>query len=197
MNNFRLIIYFLTSSLLFITCSKDNDEPQNVNGELIIDGETYGLSHGSIVNMMEYPDSVYHYGITLLSSGIRINPEVGYAGYGELIFITLMSENWDLPDYGTYPLELDSEGLIPGNTRNIYIYTGYQPEFEEATAEQIYACTDGSVVFNMDGNEFEFTVEAVGIEADPVTQEIIGEDIEITMHFKGMLLKGLYDEEPE
>ncbi len=182
--------------LFFVSCSKEDEgDSTEEKGEILINGEKYVLNKGGIWYFMEHPDNVYNFYIELISPGIMGNAEDGYTGQGELVSLVLLSQNWNLPDPGTYSIVVEED---EGNSGNAFleIYSGFHLEGNEEVAEQYYVCISGNVVFNKTGDEYEFTVSAIGYKLDFDTDNILEEDIEINLSYKGNLIEDLLDEEP-
>jgi len=197
MKNLSFAIILLVVPLFFISCSKDDtDELAEAKGEFLLNGEKYDLHKGGIWYFMEHPENVHIFFIELFSSGLSGNVDEGYTDYGDLVSFILTSQNWDLPEPGSYPIVNEEEAGNPGDALFAAVYRGIHVEGTEEVAEHYYVLTSGNIVFNKEGNEYEFIVDATGNKLDFDTEDILVENIEITLNYKGNLSEQLLDEEP-
>lgn len=180
-------------SLAIATCSKGDDVLQEENGEFIIDGERYGLHRGGIWYFMEHPDNVYNFAIELYSTGISGDFDEGISGYGDLASLMISSSNRYIPELGAYPIVSEDEVGNSGEAVSS-IYTGVHRENNNEVAEKYFVCISGNLVFNKHNNEYYISLGAIGNEIDFNTDNILDENIEISINYKGNLLEQLADE---
>lgn len=191
MRPIRFLLLLIILPLLIMTCSKKEDEefvPDLTKNAFYINSNEYLLSDGLVANSGgEGLQESYDYQIILFSSGISFDTsysfDEGLNGIGNAISIEITTDLWDGPQPGTYSTDNEEgEQKIEDLMCVLNFNTGTWG------ASNMYYFPSAAMSLRKEGDEYEITINAIGVEFNiEDDDEIINDNIQMAAHYKGIL----------
>lgn len=191
MKNLTRILILLICPLFLLTCSKDKDDEENnlppaVQGNFTVEGDSYELHDGTLNYWGTDDDVVFFYGCMLHTTGISYKRNLGYEGEGSAVVFFLASSVQGESELASFPIVYDVDVQID-QAFDVQICPGFEPGSENSYTLDYYNCTSGTVtILNKDGIS-NVTVEAKANKIDHETNEVLGEDIPVSVNYTGDL----------
>ena len=176
-----------------MTCSKNEDKefvPDLTKNAFYINSNEYLLSDGLVANSGgEGLQESYDYQIILFSSGISFDTvcsfDEGLNGIGNAISIEITTNSWDGPQPGTYSTD-NEEG--EQNIEELMCILNFNTETWGAS--NMYYFPSATMNLRKEGDEYEITINAIGVEFNiEDDDEIINDNIQMAAHYEGILLE--------
>lgn len=179
----KISLLVIALSILIVSCSKDNDDINNIeNGLLIIDGIEYALTGGYIQYEGQISDSEGHiFGVYLHTSGINLEAK---KGTGHLVILQLITETDDDVKTGTYSKDVAAgeAGWFQG-----FIIMDFDIE-NPGTSSISYEVNSGIIDIDKSGEVYELNLDAKAYEYWP-NYDVRNEDLIINCSYTGNLIQ--------
>lgn len=154
----------------FSSCQKSPEEGPQILSEMEVNGQTYPLDGGVLVNWAEVNNGSADYDIALLTEGIVINQEGQPENPGSFIHFDLNSFSASEFEGGSFTFS-DERG--PGTISGAYLVTDYSGDPNSLTTATYI--TSGTVDVFIDADVYKVNFSLTTLDGDVVIGNYIGE----------------------
>ncbi|WP_124979152.1 hypothetical protein [Nonlabens xiamenensis] len=151
-----LLTAFVVVSL--ISCSSDDDggSSSSATGSFSVDGSSYSLNKGVVLNYGEGPTGIYNFDISLFSNGVNLDEAGEASGMGDVIYFELWTDQSSGLKEGTYSFSNSTEDFAI-TVLSYGLDCNSQTEMCATEAEG----EDGTLSISRDGNRYTLTFSIV------------------------------------
>ncbi|MCE7990321.1 MAG: hypothetical protein HEP71_00015 [Roseivirga sp.] len=155
---------------IFLSCSKSVEDGPQILSEMEINGQTYGLGGGILIDWEEVNNGSADYDLVLYSEGIVINQEGQPENAGSFILFDLNSYAPASFEGGTFTFSNERQ---PGTISGAFLVTDYSGD-PNSIPNAIYIAS-GNVDVTLNGGLYTVNFTLTTIDGDAVSGTYIGE----------------------
>lgn len=167
---FRPIMALAICLSIFLSCSESVEDGPQILSEMEVNGQTYSLGGGILVDWKEVNNGAADYDLVLYTEGIVINQEGQPENAGAFILFDINSYSANGFEGGTFTFNTERK---PGAISGGYLVTDYDGN-PNATPNAIYIAS-GTVDVNLNGDSYNVSFSASTIDGDSVNGRYVGE----------------------
>lgn len=166
----RSVMVLAIGLSIFLSCSESVEDGPQILNEMKVNGQTYVLGGGILVDWEEVNNSTADYDLVLLSEGIVINQEGKPENAGSFILFDLNSYSANGFEGGTFTFDNERK---PGTISGAFLVTYFNGD-PNSTLNAIYLA-NGMVDVTANGDIYTVNFTATTINGEAVSGTYIGE----------------------
>lgn len=155
---------------VFLSCSESVEDGPQILNEMEVNGQTYALGGGILVDWKEVNNGSADYDLVLYSEGIVINQEGQPENAGSFILFDLNSYSANGFEGGTFTFDNERK---PGTISGAFLVTDFNGD-PNSTPNAIYLAS-GTVDVTLNGAVYTVNFTATTIDGAAVSGTYIGE----------------------
>ncbi len=167
---FRPIMAIAIGLSIFLSCSESVEDGPQILSEMEVNGQTYALGGGILVDWQEVNNGAADYDLVLYSEGIVINQEGQPENAGAFILFDINSYSASGFEGGTFTFDTERK---PGAISGGYVVTDYDGN-PNATPNAIYIAS-GTVSVNLNGGSYNVSFSATTLDGGAINGNYVGE----------------------